>query len=78
MTTIAPADDRMICDKCGNTLIVPKWSEYVSDGLVLNFWYCWKCGYQFKTQSDAFTPVDADSKVDRKLLEECFPPLLVA
>ncbi len=78
MTTIAPVDHTMTCDKCGNTLIVPKWSEYVSDGLVLNFWYCSKCGCQFETEFDAFMPADADSKIDSKVLEEVFPSLILA
>ena len=47
------------CDKCGEALIVPKWSEYVSDGLVLNFWSCTKCGSQFETE--AFVPARAQS-----------------
>ena len=38
----------MTCDKCGNTLIAADWSEYVNDGLVLDFWSCWKCGYRFR------------------------------
>ena len=42
------------CDKCGEALIAPRWSEYVSDGLVLNFWSCTKCGFQFETE--AFVP----------------------
>ena len=42
------------CNKCGEALIAPKWSEYVSDGLVLNFWSCTKCGFQFETE--AFVP----------------------
>ncbi len=77
MTTVTPADHTITCDKCGNTLIVPEWSEYVSDGLVLNFWYCWKCGYQFETQCDAFMPVDAESKINSNLMEEFLPSLVV-
>lgn len=78
MTTIAPirnSECEATCDKCGNTLTIPEWSEYVSDGLVLNFWSCWKCGYQFETE--AHMPADAESKNDRIALEE-FPSLLVA
>ena len=47
------------CDKCGEALIAPKWSEYVSDGLVLNFWSCTKCGFEFETE--AFVPAGAQS-----------------
>ncbi len=79
MTTIAPIPDTergMTCDKCGNTLIMPKWSEYVSDGLVLNFWHCWKCGYCFET--DAYMSVDVEFKIDSKVVEQFFTSLLVA
>ena len=54
MTTIASIRDsefETTCDKCGVTLIAPKWSEYVCDGLVLNFWSCTKCGFQFETET---------------------------
>jgi len=47
------------CDKCGGATSAPKWSEYVSDGLVLNFWSCTKCGFQFETE--AFVPARAQS-----------------
>jgi ribosomal protein L37AE/L43A len=45
------------CAKCGKALTAPKWSEYVSDGLVLKFWHCLKCGYQFETE--AYVSADA-------------------
>jgi ribosomal protein L37AE/L43A len=54
MTTIASIRDsgfETSCDKCGNALIAPEWSEYVSDGLVLNFWSCTNCGFQFETEA---------------------------
>lgn len=66
----------MTCDKCGNTLIAAEWSEYVSDGLVLYFWSCWKCGYRFETE--AFMPVDAESEIESKIVRQLFPSLLVA
>lgn len=71
MTTIAP-----ICDKCGNTLIAAESSEYVSDGLVFNFWCCPKCGYRFETE--AYMPVDTDPNIDRAAVEPFFPSLSVA
>jgi len=79
MTTIAPicnSECEMTCDKCGNTLIAPEWSEYVSDGHVLNFWSCWKCRYRFETE--AYMPAEPESKIDSKVLKEFFPSLLVA
>ena len=54
MTTIASfrnSECETTCDKCGNTLIAPEWSEYVIDGLILNLWTCTKCGYRFETEA---------------------------
>ena len=62
MASIRNSKFETTCDKCGKALIAPKWSEYVSDGLVLNFWYCLKCGYQFETE--AYMPTDAESMND--------------
>ena len=62
MTTMASIRDfefETTCDKCGKALIAPKWSEYVSDGLVLNFWSCTKCGFQFETE--ALVPSTAEA-----------------
>jgi ribosomal protein L37AE/L43A len=67
----------MTCDKCGNTLIVADWSEYVNDGLVLDFWSCWKCGNRFETE--AYMSADAESEIESKVVvREFFPSLLVA
>jgi ribosomal protein L37AE/L43A len=67
----------VICDKCSNSLIAPEWSEYFSEAhLVLNLWSCANCGNRFETE--AFAPVDAESKIDSEVLEEFFPSLLVA
>ena len=35
------------CVKCGEALIAPDWSEFVSERLVLNLWTCTKCGDRF-------------------------------
>jgi len=66
----------MTCDKCGNTLIAADWSEYVNDGLVLDFWSCWKCGNRFETE--AYMSADAESEIESKMVRELFPSLLVA
>jgi ribosomal protein L37AE/L43A len=80
MTTVASlrgSAHGMTCDKCGDSLIAPEWSEYFSEErLVLNLWSCMSCGNRFETE--AFVPVDAKSKIDSKVLEEFFPSLLVA
>ena len=63
MTTIASichSEFETTCDKCGMALIAPKWSEYVSDGLVLNFWSCTQCGFQFETEAFVRATADAD------------------
>ena len=60
MASIRDSKFETSCTKCGNALIAPEWSEYVSDGLVLNFWSCWKCGHQFETE--AYMPVDAEGR----------------
>jgi hypothetical protein len=64
------------CEKCGEPLIAPEWSEFVSGGLVLNLWSCTKCDCRFETE--ACMPPDAESEDDRKALEAFFPSLLVA
>jgi ribosomal protein L37AE/L43A len=76
VASIRNSEYEMTCDKCGETLIAPEWSEYVSERLLLNLWSCTKCGCRFETE--AFVPVDPDSKVESKVLEEYFPSLLVA
>src|SRR5512141_2834966 len=64
------------CLKCGEALIAPDWSEFVSERLVLNLWTCTKCGDRFETK--AYVPADAEPKMSQKDWEEMFPPLLVA
>ena len=79
MTTVASirnSEYETTCTKCGETLIAPEWSEYVSERLVLNLWSCRNCGSRFETE--AYMPADAESKMDSKVLEEFFPTLLVA
>jgi ribosomal protein L37AE/L43A len=80
MTTVASlrgSAHEIFCDKCGNSLIAPEWSEYFSEErLVLNLWSCMNCGNRFETES--VVPVNAESKNENKVLEEFFPSLLVA
>jgi ribosomal protein L37AE/L43A len=64
------------CLKCGEALIAPDWSEFVSERLVLNLWTCTKCGQRFETK--AYMPADAEPKMSEEDWEEMFPPLLVA
>jgi len=64
------------CTKCGEALIAPEWSEYVSEGLVLNLWSCPDCGNRFEIE--AIVPADAEPINDRVPIETFFPSLLVA
>jgi ribosomal protein L37AE/L43A len=63
------------CFKCGEALIAPDWSEFVSERLVVNLWICTKCGDRFETT--ACMP-DGEPKMSEKDWEQMFPPLLVA
>jgi predicted RNA-binding Zn-ribbon protein involved in translation (DUF1610 family) len=65
-----------ICEKCGETLIAPEWSECVSERLVINIWSCGNCGFEFETE--ACLSADAEPNLDSKALEVFFPTLLVA
>jgi len=76
VAAIRNSERETTCVKCGETLIAPEWSEYVSEGLVLNLWSCWNCGQRFETE--AHIPVVATSTADSELLEDFFPSLLVA
>jgi ribosomal protein L37AE/L43A len=64
------------CTKCGEMQIAPDWSEFVSERLVVNLWFCPKCGDRFETM--ACMPADAAPKIKEKQWEAMFPPLLVA
>jgi rubredoxin len=37
------------CPQCGEWLLAPDWSEYLSDRCVRHTWSCEPCGYQFET-----------------------------
>jgi ribosomal protein L37AE/L43A len=64
------------CEKCGETLIAPEWSEFVSERLVINIWSCANCGLEFETE--ACLSADAKANLDSKVVEAFFPALLVA
>ena len=77
MTTVASfrnSEYETTCTKCGEPLIAPEWSEYVSEQSVVNLWHCTKCGCQF--ESEACVP--ADTEADAVAIKEFFPALLVA
>jgi hypothetical protein len=66
----------MTCEKCGDTLIAPEWSEYVSEHEVVNILSCTTCDFQFETTAN--TPADAESEINSNVLGYFFPSLLVA
>jgi len=70
------ADYGMTYAQCGDFLIAPEWSEYVSERVVINLWTCAKCGCEFETEANISAntePMDA-----RKAVEMFFSSLLVA
>jgi hypothetical protein len=79
MSTVASfrnSEYETTCAKCGEALIAPDWSEYVSEGLVLNLCSCTKCGCRFETET--FVSADAEAMDDRIAVKAFFPSLLVA
>jgi len=78
MTTIASIrhSERKVCAKCGYALFVPEWSEFVSEGLVINLWTCTNCGNRFETE--ACMPADTEAEADAEAIKDFFPSLLVA
>ncbi len=66
------------CTKCGNALIAPEWSEFVSEGLVLNLWSCPNCGNRFETEVCMPADAEADAAADAEAIKDFFPSLLVA
>jgi C4-type Zn-finger protein len=66
-----------ICIKCGNTLAAPELAEYFNEEeLVLNFWSCSNCGFQFETEekvrSEATLQIETEDQAD--LFPETFFP----
>ena len=76
ITSIRHPDQEVTCSKCGDVLTIPEWSEFVSEGLVLNLWSCTKCGYRFETE--AHLPTNVELKDDAETIEAFFPSLLIA
>ena len=74
--SMSSTDHGTKCAKCGETLFVPEWSEFVSERLIVNLWTCAKCGDRFETE--ACMSADAEQINVSALMEEFFPSLLVA
>jgi len=37
------------CAQCGEAIIAPNWSEYLTDRRVRHAWSCEACGYEFQS-----------------------------
>jgi hypothetical protein len=59
------------CVKCGERLIAPEWSEFVTERLILNLWACTSCGDRFETP--ACTAVPGEPANTATLIETVFP-----
>ena len=73
-TSIRQPDQEVTCSKCGDVLTIPEWSEFVSEGLILNLWNCTNCGNRFETE----VCMPADAEADALAIKDFFPSLLVA
>jgi predicted RNA-binding Zn-ribbon protein involved in translation (DUF1610 family) len=59
-------DYGMTCAQCGDAMIAPEWSKFISKRRVVNFWSCTECGFCFEAVE--FVPADLKAKVDSKSL----------
>jgi ribosomal protein L37AE/L43A len=76
LESMSSTDHGTTCAKCGETLFVPEWSEFVSERLIVNLWTCTTCGDRFETS--ACRSADDEAINVPALMEEFFPGLLVA
>jgi DNA-directed RNA polymerase subunit RPC12/RpoP len=64
---------RFGCSRCGDKLIAPEMSEFISEEEVRHHWSCARCGHEFET-----TVLLSYRAVDPKIIEQFLPSLLVA
>jgi transcription elongation factor Elf1 len=62
------------CTCCGEWLIAPERSTYVSEEQVTNFWTCTKCGNEFETSIH----LTQEMPLTPEVVDTFFPTLLVA
>jgi DNA-directed RNA polymerase subunit RPC12/RpoP len=62
------------CSRCGEWLIAPERSAYVSEEQVNNYWICPNCGNEFETSIHLTREVPLTPEV----VDAFFPTLLVA
>jgi uncharacterized protein with PIN domain len=74
MTSIKSLHQSSKCGACGEWLIAPRRSTYVSEEQVSNLWVCPKCGNQFETS----IYLAQDVPLTPEVVDTFFPTLLVA
>jgi len=74
MTTITSLHQSCKCARCGEWLIAPERSIYVSEEQVSNFWVCPKCGNEFETS----IYLSEDVPLTPEVVDSFLPTLLVA
>jgi len=74
MTTIKSLRQSSKCAACGEWLIAPERSTYVSEEQVKNLWVCPKCGKEFETS----TYLTQEVPLTPEVVDTFFPTLLVA
>ncbi|MGB8633622.1 MAG: hypothetical protein WCD69_30315 [Xanthobacteraceae bacterium] len=62
------------CAHCGEWLVAPERSAYVSEEQVNNYWVCPKCGDEFETS----IYLTQDVPLTPEVVDAFFPTLLVA
>ena len=60
--SFSSTDHGTTCAKCGEPLIAPEWSEFVTEELVLNLWYCMSCGNRFRNGGLCAAEAEADAE----------------
>ena len=74
MTSIAFFRHSTWCPECGEELIAPERSKYVSTEEIQHFWCCWECGNEFETLDYLL----ADATAPTELIKKRLPSILAA
>jgi hypothetical protein len=67
-----------VCPKCGEWLLAPERSEFVTANTIRHCWSCCRCDHQFQTAIDRAVPAFLNFELPPELVERYFPALLVA
>jgi predicted RNA-binding Zn-ribbon protein involved in translation (DUF1610 family) len=74
MRTIASVRQSCKCESCGQWLMAPERSTFVSEEQVTHFWVCPKCGNEFTTSFF----LGPEQPLVPEIIETFLPNLLVA